>query len=306
MSIAFYSSPDDENKLLVVVGLGLIGQAISQQLSLYTNPIIQTPQQIKSWSDARKLSLLIKQAINEACAKKLELIWCAGKVGFSATEEETLLENLFFEQVLISLSEDSSIEIKVNLISSAGGLYENSGHVVNSESLSPSRPYAKAKLAQELLLREQGLDHRIYRVSTVYGFGGNRMGLVSVMLRSSIMRRPMIIFANQNTLRDYIFNADLAVAIVNDVIYNAVSGVRILASGRATSIHTLLNIVQRITGRRALHSFRPDGSNDQNITFASNVIYHPFAKRLKVTNLEEGIKLLANQMLINDQLVLSR
>jgi UDP-glucose 4-epimerase len=118
------------------------------------------------------------------------------------------------------------------------------------------------------------------------------------------MRTPMIIFANQNTLRDYIFNTDLATSIVNDVVYNAAEGTRILASGRPTSVHTLLNIIHKITGRRAVHSFRPDDTNSQNITFASQVIYKPFEKRLKTTNLEEGIKILAKQMLINDQLSL--
>ena len=301
MSITVYSHPANENGVLVVVGLGLIGQAISKQLSLHATQVPLTVKEKFQWTDAVELSLIIKQATNALNVNSLEIIWCAGKAGFSALESETDLEHRFFEQFVTTLLRNNSIHLCVNLISSAGGLYENSGHVQDLESLSPSRPYANAKLAQELLLKKLEVDYRVYRVSTVYGFGGSRRGLISIMLRSSIIRTPMIIYADQNTLRDYIFNTDLAIAIVNDVVYNADCGVRILASGRATSIHTLLNIVQKCSGRRVVHTFRPDGSNGQDITFSSNVIYHPFNQPLKTTNLEQGIKILASQMLINDR-----
>jgi hypothetical protein len=97
------------------------------------------------------------------------------------------------------------------------------------------------------------------------------------------------------------FTTDFAIALVDDVVYSAACGVRILASGRATGIHTLLNIVQKCSGRRVVHTFRPDGSNDQDISFSSNVIYHPFNPPLKIANLEQGIKILAGQILRNDR-----
>ncbi|MFT4654770.1 MAG: nucleoside-diphosphate-sugar epimerase [Patiriisocius sp.] len=301
MSIAVYTHPADESGVLVVVGLGLIGQAISKQLSLHATQVALTLKEKFDWRDAVELSRIIKQASNAVNAKSLEIIWCAGKAGFTALESETDLEYLFFEQLVTALLRNNSIHLCVNLISSAGGLYENSGYVQNIESISPARPYANSKLAQESLMKKLEVDYRVYRVSTVYGFGGSRMGLISIMLRSSIIRTPMIIYADQNTLRDYIFNTDLAITIVNDVVYGADCGVRILASGRATSIHTLLNIVQKTTGRRVIHTFRPDGSNDQDITFSLNVIHHPLNQPLNTTNLEQGIKMLASQMLINDR-----
>jgi nucleoside-diphosphate-sugar epimerase len=164
--------------------------------------------------------------------------------------------------------------------------------------LSPIRPYADAKLAQEQLLHDLGIDHRIYRVSSVYGLGGNRMGLISVMLQSAINRQPMVIHANQNTLRDYILNTDIARTIVDDVLTNAAFGVRILASGRATSVDMLLNMVHKIIGARPVHSFQASGQNNRDIVFSPRIICCP----ARVTSLEEGIRLMANKLMMADRL----
>jgi nucleoside-diphosphate-sugar epimerase len=300
MSIAFYTRRDHPNHLVAVVGLGLIGRAVAEQFNLQARSSPQANQFVVDWSESQSLINSLLQAMISNDANHLELVWCAGKAGFSSEKTELDHENDFFKKVIKGLFEDINDQLTVNLISSAGGLYENSGRVTNLEPLSPNRPYAYAKLAQEQLLNDLGANCRVYRVSSVYGLGGSRMGLISVMLQSAINRQPMVIYANQNTLRDYILNTDIARTIADDVLTNAAFGVRILASGRATSVDMLLNMVKKIIGVRAVHSFQASGQNNRDIVFSPSIVCCPS----RVTSLEEGIRMMAKKQMMADHLTI--
>jgi nucleoside-diphosphate-sugar epimerase len=296
MSIACYNRRDYPNHLVAVVGLGLIGRAVAEQLNLQAVSSPQANQFVVDWSESQSLINNFVQAMLSNDANHLELVWCAGKAGFSSKKTEFDHENDFFKKVVTGLYENINDQLSVNLISSAGGLYENSGRVTSLEPLSPNRPYAYAKLAQEQFLNELGVNHRIYRVSSVYGVGGSRMGLISVMLQSAINRQPMVIHANQNTLRDYILNTDIARTIVDDVLTDTEFGIRILASGRATSVDMLLNMVHKIIGVRPVYSFQASGQNDRDIVFSPKIVYCPS----RVTSLEEGIRVMAKKLRMAD------
>jgi nucleoside-diphosphate-sugar epimerase len=298
MSIAYYSRRDQADHLVAIVGLGLIGQAVAEQFKLQAVTCPHNNQYVPDWSNPQSLIDHLKQTLTSNDAHHLELVWCAGKAGFSSEPAELSRENQFFKKLIVSLFDDLGDHLRINLISSAGGLYENSGRVTSLDSLSPIRPYANAKLAQEQLLHDLDIDHRIYRVSSVYGLGGNRMGLIAVMLQSAINRQPMVIHANQNTLRDYILNTDIARTVVDDVLTNAAFGVRILASGRATSVDMLLNMVHKIIGARPVHSFQASGQNNRDIVFSPRIICCP----ARVTSLEEGVRLMAKKLLMADRL----
>jgi nucleoside-diphosphate-sugar epimerase len=292
VSIAYYSRRGQAHHLVAIVGLGLIGQAVAEQFKLQTIRSPQSNQNVTDWSNPQSLIDNLKQTLASNNAHHLELVWCAGKAGFSSEQAELSREHQFFRKLIASLSDELGDHLRINLISSAGGLYENSGRVTELESLSPSRPYAQAKLAQEQLLNELGVNYRIYRVSSVYGVGGSRMGLISVMLQSAVNRKPMVIHANQNTLRDYILNTDIARTIVDDVLTDAEFGIRILASGRATSVDMLLNMVHKIIGARPVYSFQASGQNNRDIVFSPRIVYCPS----RVTSLEEGIRVMAKKI----------
>ena len=298
MSIAYYSRHDQADHLVAIVGLGLIGQAVTEQFSLQALRCPPVNQYVVDWSNPQSLIDNLKQTLASEDANHLELVWCAGKAGFSSEQSELDCESQFFKTLIVSLLDDLDDRLTVNLISSAGGLYENSGRVTSLDSLSPIRPYANTKLAQEQLLYDLGVDHRIYRVSSVYGLGGTRMGLISVMLQSAINRQPMVIHANQNTLRDYILNTDVARTIVDDVLTAAESGIRLLASGRATSVDMLLNMVHKIIGARPVHSFQASDQNNRDIVFSPRIICCP----ARVTSLEEGIRVMAKKLTMADHL----
>ena len=293
MSLAAFKSYDKSNKAVIVIGKGLIGSAVVKQLSYYFDDISHDINKALvdkfNWNDSKALIRILQEFLLKTKIKHLEVVWAAGKAGFGATDAQMSDEYDYFESTIAYLAtEVEYTDVSINLLSSAGGIYENSGFVDDITTITPQRPYAKAKIEQEQLLYELALPHRIYRVSTVYGAGGSRIGLINAMMHSAHTRKPMVIYANQNTVRDYIYNVDVGKKIVNDIILTKKEGTYILANGRVASISLLLNLVQQISKKRVPVSFLSDGTNDKDIAFARNLIENDIC----LTSLEEGIRIL--------------
>lgn len=293
MNVVSFRSVAAPNKTVLLVGRGLVGEAICHQLGLFC---IHQPHQSwvnSDWLDAKSLIDRTKSLVANEGIREIEIIWAAGHGGFSATKEQMKRETRFFESYMFACSKLKGVGLKVNLISSAGGIYENSGRVESLSEISPSRPYAHAKLRQEKVFSELGISNRIYRISSVFGLGGVRTGLVTTMLTNANFGKPVKIYANQNTLRDYIWNVDCAKQVVSDVLNDSRDGVRIVASGRPTSIIMLSNMIQRVTGKPILENYRPDLTNQNDITFSPAILDAKFSASpleisLKIIN--QGIK----------------
>lgn len=290
MNLASFKLNSPESGVCVVLGLGLVGNSIANLFGQY---LLEIERDNVDWKNSTECAeKIISSTKNNSGDERLELVWAAGHGGFSATADQMNIEVRFYTDVLKKLQHFYGENLKVNLISSAGGIYENSAHVTEPDAISAVRPYAEAKLAQEHLLSDLNIRHRIYRASSVYGLGGNRAGLISSLLQGAITGTEVRIFAQQNTMRDYIFNRDIARVIAQDIVSNAADGTFILASGRAVSINMLLNMVARISRRRVKAYYQSDASNENDISFAKNVIKRP----LNSTSLEEGIALMHKQL----------
>lgn len=288
MALTLHLLGSNRSTAVAVVGLGLVGRPISQRLSLLCcNKTAPSPQTV-DWSLPESIVQPILKFLTHNSIAKLSVVWAAGKAGFSADKRELEDEENFFYQCIAQLSEKLANDLTVSFISSAGGIYEHSGFVEHVEDISPVRPYALAKLRQERFLHDNAIVSRIYRASTVYGFGGNRQGLITNMVRSSKYRIPMTIFADLNTIRDYLYNDDLAKKIVDDILGDTKSGIQIAASGRGLSVATLIGMIEQITNRTVLAGFRLDKNNEASIYFSPGVVQPCFAR----TSIEEGLRLM--------------
>ena len=97
------------------------------------------------------------------------------------------------------------------------------------------------------------------RLSNLYGPGQNLakpQGLVSRLVRASLLSKPLTIFVPLDTSRDYLFTTDAA-ALVETMIARAVSElqpgetrVKLVTSGRLTTIGTLVAELGRIRKKR--------------------------------------------------------
>jgi len=294
-------------QVIALFGSGLIGKAIEHAI------IRDQPQSLHSlsfdWFDPRLRSgdaKQLKEAIIGTAAQsgnisQIDVVWAAGKAGFGATAEELAAEMHPFEDV-VELSEALAALVpnakhRFHYMSSAGGLYEGQRFVERGAEPRPRRPYGEAKLIQEN--RVTGMQPEIvtmiYRLSSAYGFSGpnGRVGLISALIANAVKHSTSQIFGAADTLRDYVLSKDVGDFVadrINEIADQ--SQVNILASGKPSSMHEILDTVARVTGRRLYYQQSLSPSNAGHITFLRSAL----PRTWRPTDLETGIRQVARQL----------
>lgn len=151
------------------------------------------------------------------------------------------------------------------VFASSASVYGDTGGQVADER-SPTRPlsgYARIKLEQEAALTALlagTVPLAVARISTLYGPGqnvGKGQGLVSTMCAEVISGRPITIFVPLDTQRDYLYSDDAAARCLHLAEESArgarvdAATVRVVASGRTTTIGEVARTVQTVAHRRA-------------------------------------------------------
>lgn len=198
------------------------------------------------------------------------IMWCAGAgVPHSpaAVFEQELAEFSGLLTLLTNeLPADQLGRTTIFLASSAGAVYAGveSPPYTEASAVRPLAAYGENKLLLEAAARDfaarTGARAAIGRISNLYGPGQNlakAQGLISVLLDSALSHRPVSIYVSLDTIRDYIFVDDaarLALAMAARVAGEpaGTTVMKILASGRRTTIATLLGVCRMVVGRAPL------------------------------------------------------
>lgn len=232
------------------------------------------------------------------------LAWCAG-AGVVATPEEDLAAELrVFEAFLLRLggSVTSQEDGVVFLASSAGGLYAGSSEPPFTEDTHPVPlvAYGRTKLAMEAALTDvvtrTGIRAVLGRLANVYGPGqtlGKPQGLLSQLCLSSATTRPLPVFVSLDTIRDYVFVADLADMIVRcvELARGSAPGavvVKVLASGRPVTVGQLVGESRRVF-HRPLRTVTVPGGRGQVLDLRLGSVRWPEVDALAATTLAAGL-----------------
>lgn len=283
------------NILSILIGKGLIGSAIEKFLSTDMNLL----QEFKmDWSDVDG-SIKRFKALPISFEKydKLEIIWSAGKAGFLASEEETAIEKRNFSKwisVLQMLNKQQNIRLW--LMSSAGGLHEGQVCVNEQSGLSIKRPYGELKLYQERLIEQSFKNFVICRISSVYTTYNldGRMGLLPVMIKNCIQNTVMTLYGSESTLRDYVLDEDIASFVSLHIKEGSkLHGIKYLVAGFPLSILTIKSYVEKISLKKLFVQYIFKGANAENISFMRSLK----ADNFNVSSLETNLKILYNRVL---------
>lgn len=255
-------------RLAWVVGArGLLGSAISRTLAT-DGVALFTPTERFAWTDEDRLALQIIEAVAEFSAaarhvSRWEIYWAAGVGTMASTDESLAPETRTLERILVCLHANAglmSMDGCIVFASSAGAIYGAcQDEVITENSLpAPGNAYGRAKLQQECLLQDFGALRPqcavlLARISTLYGVGqsvGKPQGLLTHMARCIVRNRPIGIFVPIDTIRDYIFADDAAAAMIDTMREGLEAApctlVKIIASGRPTTIAEIISIFKRI------------------------------------------------------------
>jgi UDP-glucose 4-epimerase len=254
---------------LVVGSSGLLGSAVVRELGRTSRPhaTVRVP-----WGDRSAALAILEEAAGVLMnhQRPWRLFWCAGP-GVVTSDQRQLddeVETLgaFLSRLAPLVTAPGRPPGALFLASSAGGVYAGSQMLPFTETTPPQpiSPYGEAKLAAEQRLRDfaqgTGVPVLIGRISNLYGPGQDAtkaQGLIPVLCRAHLARRPISIYVSLATARDYVF--------VDDVARLAVAGLdraaaerpgevvtKILAAQTGTTVAAILGELRRITKHRPL------------------------------------------------------
>ncbi|CAN5519763.1 NAD-dependent epimerase/dehydratase family protein [soil metagenome] len=156
---------------------------------------------------------------------------------------------------------------KVYFASTGGAIYGDHGEDAMSETVRPQpvSPYAIGKLAIEGYLsyfsRKHGLQSASYRISNPYGprqLVGRSHGVIPTFLRLVREGRPVQVFGDGSSVRDYVYVEDAVRMIVDTVGRDTDHATYNIGSGVGTSLTELLGVVEAVTGAAPLVEYRPE------------------------------------------------
>ncbi len=228
------------------------------------------------------------------------IIWAAG-AATPATEHGQAMAELIPIDALMSSMRERSIPGRGSffLASSAGGVYAGSKNPPFGSSTAPPplSAYGELKLAQERATTDalRGIcPVTIGRFSNIYGPGQNLaklQGLVSRLALAAATRRAINIFVPLDTIRDYVFVDDAALATLRwseqAHCRDSAAGVKVIASGQPVTVGQLIRTVDQVTKRRVPVAL---GTHPSAAAQALDLRMEPTSKASDQTTLPAGIK----------------
>lgn len=156
------------------------------------------------------------------------------------------------------------VELNVKKIvfpSSGGTIYGNVEDRTASEATEP-RPlsaYGQGKLLSEEIIQYYGRSHPIQylilRISNVYGCHSYRkveQGAVDIFIQNIFHNQPVTIWSRaERSIRDYIFIDDFCDALMA-LLHRNKCGIYNIGTGVGTSLMDIIELIERITNRRAV------------------------------------------------------
>jgi UDP-glucose 4-epimerase len=255
----------------VIGSNGLLGSAVSDELkksSLSWQPTRKIIWDTAGSGDtAFKLEESIEAAVKEYVAavgaNTWEIYWCAG-IGVVGSDMDLLDREVTAIKILLSCMRSSGLTAnksgRMFFASSAGGVYAGSSNPPFTEETVPIpiSDYGAQKLQIEELLinfgKNNNVEIRIGRIANIYGANQNirkQQGIVTALVKSTILNTTVSMYVPLNTLRNYIFVSDAAFKIINFVRSSTNNHeVRIICSNENWSLGSLIRITKDVTKKR--------------------------------------------------------
>jgi UDP-glucose 4-epimerase len=156
------------------------------------------------------------------------------------------------------------------------------GTILDATEDSPCRPispYATMKLAAEEILSSllsPTAEMLSLRLSNVYG-PGQRNGLMPYLVKRILKREPITIDADGAQVRDFVHVADVVNAFLKAINAPGCTGAMNIGSGEATSIMTLLRLLEEVLEMPATGQYCPEHTggerkNTVNVSRAQQIL----------------------------------
>lgn len=177
------------------------------------------------------------------------------------------------------------------------------------EQLMPISPYASTKLSGEMMghvySKLFGIRFLALRFFTVYGPGQRPDLAIHKFTRAILQGKPITMYGNGNTSRDYTYVDDTVQGILGAIAYTQSEFELInLGNNYTITLKELIRAIEEVIGKKAIIEYYPDQPGDVPKTFADI----GKAKRLlgynPQTQLKEGLRKFYDWFLENEMLLM--
>ena len=160
----------------------------------------------------------------------------------------------------------------------------------------PASFYGLSKLSCEhyfeMYYQVFGLEYVILRYANVYGErqgDSGEGGVISIFTRKIVDSEPITIFGDGSQTRDFIYVGDIAAANYYALSTSKANAIYNVSTQMETSLHTLINQLEEISGKRVEKQFAAPREGDIYRSFLSNVGAKENLSWEPKVNLSEGL-----------------
>jgi UDP-glucose 4-epimerase len=254
---------------VLIIGAGFIGSAVARALSIRDAPVTlvtRSSQQVydDAFASANRVPVehMTRSRLAELIAQHRHIVLASGGASPAGTESQVAglyTELQWLELILCALRTNGGTGL--TYLSSGGTVYGNAKLVPTPETASavPIGQYGLAKMVGEHYIRaahaDYGLRACILRIGNAYGPGqptAGIQGVIGTAFRAALTGEPMVLVDKGRAIRDFVYIADVAVAIIETA--TSLQGIDVynVGSGSGTKISMVVEMIESMTARRIL------------------------------------------------------
>lgn len=156
-------------------------------------------------------------------------------------------------------------------------------------------PYATAKRAGELYCKTYselyGINIVVLRFFTVYGPRQRPEMAIHLFMRNILEGKPIPVFGDGESARDYTYIDDIIDGVCKAILYNDSNfEVFNLGNSKTVKLKTLIQIIEKITGKKAMVEYRSMQLGDMYITCANITKVQKKLQWVPCTDIETGLR----------------
>ncbi|MEO5564243.1 MAG: GDP-mannose 4,6-dehydratase [Chitinophagaceae bacterium] len=217
--------------------------------------------------------------------------------------------NVIGLQNLLDFAKDK--EVKQFVFASSSSVYGVNDHFPwkEDEALLPISPYASTKLSGEMLGHVYhklfGIRFLALRFFTVYGPGQRPDLAIHKFTKSMLQGKPITVFGDGSTSRDYTFVNDTVQGILGAMKYDKTDFEIVnLGNNYTVSLKDLIKAIEETTGKKAVIEQHPDQPGDVPKTFADISKAKKLFGYNPQTKLKDGLESFYEWFVANQELLM--
>lgn len=182
-----------------------------------------------------------------------------------------IADNLKNSTQLFELAAEAGVK-KIVFPSSGGTIYGLQNGKIDETTLpKPFTPYGICKLTTEYILEyfhiKYNVSYDIYRIGNAFGprqSANTQQGVIGVWMRHVMEGRELLVYGDDNTIRDYVYVKDVAYLMSHSLKDSASSGIYNIGSGVGISILELLQVFKTVIPKPFKYKVFPRRPSDNS------------------------------------------